>query len=129
MSIPEEQARHVANTVVLAAYDALAERVAPLDAAAILSTLGAAPDSLIETIERRLPHWQVYAYEVAVSSHDLLKQGITEAVWTHVVISAPTEHEAALTAMQMVASHGVPLLDRVPLRFVEGMPTFLGCEH
>lgn len=129
MSIAAVDGRHIADTVVLAAYDALAEQVTPLDAAAILSTLGASPDSLIAMIERRLPHWQVYAYDVAVSSHDLLKQGVTEAAWIHVVTSAPTEHEAALTALQMAASHGVPLLDRMPIRFVEGMPTALSCEY
>lgn len=128
MSISEVDGRHVADMVVLAAYDALAQRVTPLEAAAALSTLGVAPAALVETIERRLPHWQVYAYEVAVSSHDLLKQGVTEAAWVHVVASAPTEREAALTAVQMVAASGMPLLHRYPLRFVEGMPTFLGCE-
>lgn len=115
MSIPEVEARAVASSVVLAAYDALAAQVSALDAISILSTLGARRDALVATIERRLPHWEVYAYEVAISSHDLLKQGVTEAEWIHVVTSAPTEHEAALTATQMAACHG--------------MPTLLGCEY
>jgi hypothetical protein len=115
VSIAELDARNVSDVVVLAAYDTLAAHVAPLDAVAILSTLGASPAALVATIERRLPHWAVYAYEVAISSHDLLKQGITEAAWVHVVTSGPTEHEAALTAAQMAACHG--------------MPTFLGCEY
>lgn len=113
-SVAPADAQHVASAVVLAAYDALVTHVAPLDAVAILSTLGAAPAALVATIERRLPHWAVYAYEVAISTHDLLKEGVTEAAWIHVVASAPTEHEAALTAVQMAACHG--------------MPTFLGCE-
>ena len=115
MTIAPTDARHTAEVVVLAAYDALAAHVTPLDAIAILSTLGASPVALVETIERRLPHWAVYAYEVAISSHDLLKEGITEAAWIHVVTSGPTEHEAALAAVQMAAGHG--------------MPTFLGCEY
>lgn len=114
-SVTERDARNVADVVVLAAYDALAGHVAPLDAIAILSTLGASPAALVATIEARLPHWAVYAYEVAISSHDLLKQGVTEAAWVHIVTSGPTEHEAALAAVQMAAGHG--------------MPTFLGCEY
>lgn len=114
-SVAPADAQHVAGEVVLAAYDALAAHVAPLTAISILSTLGASPGSLVEAIERRLPHWAVYAYEAAISSHDLLKQGITEAAWVHVVTSGPTEHEAALAAAQMAACHG--------------MPTFLGCEY
>jgi hypothetical protein len=113
--IPEAETRHVVSEVVLAAYDRLVEHVAPLDAIAILSTLGATPAALVATIERRLPHWEVYSYLVAISTHDLLKQGITEAEWVHVTTSAPTEHEAALTAAQMAACHG--------------MPTFVGCEY
>lgn len=113
--IPEAETRHVADVVVLAAYDRLAEHVAPLDAVAILSTVGGTPDALTALIERRLPHWEVYTYLVAISTHDLLKQGITEAAWIHVTTSAPTEHEAALTAAQMAACHG--------------MPTLVGCEY
>ena len=115
MSIPEPEARAVAGAAVLAAYDALAAHVSALDAIAILSTLGARPDALVQTIERRLPHWEVYSYLVAISTHELLRQGVTEAEWVHVTTSAPTEHEAALTATQMAACHG--------------MPTFLGCEY
>lgn len=114
MSVPAAEARHVAAAVVLAAYDELVRSVAPLDAVAILSTLGARPDALVEVIERRLPHWAVYHYLVAVSTHDLLKQGVTEAAWIDVTTSGPTEHEAALAAAQMAACHG--------------MPTFVGCE-
>lgn len=79
MSIAPAEQRHVADLVMLAAYDALTAHASPLDAVSILSTLGASPAALVETIERRLPHWAVYAYEVAISSHDLPKEGITEA--------------------------------------------------
>ena len=116
MTIAAIDAAHVSDVVVLAAYDTLVGYgVSPLDAIATLSTIGATPAALVEAIERRLPHWQVWSYEVAISSHELLREGVTEAAWIHIVASAPTEHEAALTAAQMAACHG--------------MPTFLGCEY
>jgi hypothetical protein len=50
----------------------------------------------------------VFTYDVAVSSHDLLKQGITEAAYIHVVVAAKDDTEAALIACQMAACHGMP---------------------
>jgi hypothetical protein len=100
---------NVAATVVVAAYDTLVRYgMTELDAAATLSTIGASPASLVELIERRNPHFAVYSFDMAWSTHDLLRQGITEYKWTRVVVAAPTEHEAALTAQQMVACHGMP---------------------
>lgn len=51
---------------------------------------------------------EVFAYDVAISSHDLLKLGVTEAAHIHVVVAAVDDTEAALIACQMAACHGMP---------------------
>lgn len=50
----------------------------------------------------------MFSYDVAISSHDLLKRGITEAAHIHVVVTAEDDTEAALIACQMAACHGMP---------------------
>lgn len=42
-----------------------------------------------------------FEFYVAVTTHDLLQQGITCAQWTHVRVAAPNHHDAAQTAIQM----------------------------
>lgn len=65
-----------------------------------------------------------YCFDVAVSTHDLLQQGITEALWTCVTVAADdtaavdpdrARDRAAEIACQMAARHGMPTacLDRV----------------
>jgi hypothetical protein len=56
----------------------------------------------------------IYSFDVTISTHDLLKAGVTEArLWGspehhhRVVVDAPTRNEAALTAAQMVSCHGI----------------------
>lgn len=55
----------------------------------------------------------VFSFDITVSSHDLLKQGVTEARvlydepgdaarFVRVVIEADTQHEAELVAIEMV---------------------------
>ena len=51
---------------------------------------------------------QVFTYDVAISSHDLLKAGVAEAAYVHVVVAAEDDTEGALVACQMAACHGMP---------------------
>lgn len=49
----------------------------------------------------------VFEFDVAVSSHDLLRQGVTEADYVNVVIAAPTRNQAALYACDMASIYGM----------------------
>lgn len=51
---------------------------------------------------------EVFTYDVAISTHDLLRQGITEAAHSHIVVAAEDDDEASLIALQMAACHGMP---------------------
>lgn len=50
----------------------------------------------------------VYAYEVVLSTHDLLKVGVLDAARVGVLVEARDEQEGALLACQMAAAHGMP---------------------
>jgi hypothetical protein len=54
----------------------------------------------------------VYSFDVALSSHDYLKLGVTEKVWIRVVVSVDAEHpnpddEAHKLAAWMAGNHGM----------------------
>lgn len=50
-----------------------------------------------------------YLFDVSISTHDLLKEGITEQWVTRVLVWSDTgRDEAALIACQMAARHGMP---------------------
>lgn len=59
----------------------------------------------------------IWSFDVAFSTHDLLRAGVTEADWHRVVVEAPDRDEAALLACQMVAcstrSMPTALYDRI----------------
>lgn len=58
----------------------------------------------------------VFAFDVYGSTHDLLKQGVTEPYRHRVIVAADNRDEAALVACQMVACRGqIPTLclDRI----------------
>ncbi len=57
----------------------------------------------------------IYSFDVAHSSHELLRRGITEAGYSRVVVAATSEADAHLLAAQMVAHRGMPT--RVLYRF------------
>lgn len=50
----------------------------------------------------------VYSFDVAVSSHELLKQHILEHRVVCVAVAAPNRNKAAEIACQMAARHGMP---------------------
>lgn len=50
----------------------------------------------------------VWEFDVAVSTHDLLKTGVTEAAYVRVFVAAESRGEAALLAAQMAAVVGMP---------------------
>lgn len=57
----------------------------------------------------------VYSFDVEVSTHDLLKQGVTAGrlygsprTWHRIVVEACDEQEGALIAAQMAACHAMP---------------------
>ena len=56
-----------------------------------------------------------WEFDVAVSSHDELKRGITVAGYVRVQVAAPDHCEASLVAAQMAAIVGMPtdVLDRI----------------
>ncbi len=43
----------------------------------------------------------IFEYDVAVSSHDWLKQGVTIHHWTRITVAAETELEARLIACEL----------------------------
>lgn len=49
---------------------------------------------------------EVFSFDVSFSTHDLLKEGITEWRWRRVVVAAPDFTEARLIACQMVIALG-----------------------
>ena len=54
------------------------------------------------------PAWLLeFVVDVSWSTHDLLKQGITEQGVNTVRVLAETDTEATLTALQMTLCHGV----------------------
>jgi hypothetical protein len=56
---------------------------------------------------------RVHVVDVAYSSHDLLKLGITERVWHRVTVLAGDANEAQCIAAQMVAAtSGMPTRTR-----------------
>lgn len=57
----------------------------------------------------------MFSFDVAFSTHDALKAGVTELGWHRVVVAANDRTEAALTACQMVACHDMPtaIYDRI----------------
>lgn len=64
---------------------------------------------------RRAPLVSVYEFDVAVSTHDLLRQGITEAHYVRAWVEADTHNEASIVACQMATIAGMPtgLYDRI----------------
>ena len=58
----------------------------------------------------------VFVFDVAYSSHDLLRQGVTEAGWTRVAVAAANHVRAAEIACQMAARHGMPTACRAVTR-------------
>ncbi|WP_158881929.1 hypothetical protein [Amycolatopsis anabasis] len=58
---------------------------------------------------------QVYGFDVAVSTHDLLRQGVTEARLVRVEVAASNRLDASLLAAQMAAVVGMPtaVYDRI----------------
>lgn len=61
---------------------------------------------------------EVYSFDVALSSHDLLRQGQVEPYWSRVVVAASSESDAALLAAQLAhAAHGGMMVTRVLYRF------------
>jgi hypothetical protein len=56
-----------------------------------------------------------FSFDVAFSTHDLLKAGVTEADWHRVVVAADDRDEAALLACQMVCCHdtATAIYDRI----------------
>lgn len=50
----------------------------------------------------------VWEFDVAVSTHDLVKAGVTVAAWIRVQVAAYSYDEAHLVAGQMAACHGMP---------------------
>jgi hypothetical protein len=52
---------------------------------------------------------EIFEFDVAVSTHDLLQQGITEATYVRVRVMAETVTEAEIVACQMaMATGGMP---------------------
>lgn len=49
----------------------------------------------------------VFEFDVAVSSHDLLRHGVIEADYVNVHVAAPTRNEAALLACDMASIYGM----------------------
>lgn len=56
-----------------------------------------------------------FSFDVAYSTHDLLKAGVVEAGWHRVVVAAEDRDEAALLACQMVCTHDMAtaIYDRI----------------
>lgn len=48
----------------------------------------------------------IFEFDVAVSTHDLLKEGVVRRHWTRVAVSASGYQEARLIALQMAACGG-----------------------
>lgn len=48
----------------------------------------------------------VWEFDVAVSTHDLLRDGFTVAQWRRVTVAADGYSEASLVALQMAACRG-----------------------
>jgi hypothetical protein len=57
----------------------------------------------------------IYEFDVAVSTHDLLRKGITEATLVSVQVEAEDHCTASLIATQMASVVGMPttLYDRI----------------
>lgn len=51
---------------------------------------------------------RVFSFDVSISTHALLKQGVTAAWWTRVTVAAHCRDCAADIAAAMAARHGMP---------------------
>ena len=58
------------------------------------------------TVDIRRVTMEVFSFDVSFSTHDLLKEGITEWRWRRVVVAAKDFTEARLIACQMVIALG-----------------------
>lgn len=62
---------------------------------------------LVPSIEVGEEAVTVFSFDVAFSSHDWLKRGVTEFDWHRVVVDAPDRDDAALAACQMLAGRNL----------------------
>jgi len=57
---------------------------------------------------------QVYAFDVGLSTHALLRQGVTTAVWSRVTVAADSDGDAHVAAAQLAhAVHGEMMVTSV----------------